>query len=67
MEYKDIKIGDVVECNVISEKKGIVINKNSPNIFLINKSGKTYSVKPQECDRVIRTVNIKAILEAIID
>lgn len=33
MEYKDIKIGDVVECNVISEKRGIVINKNSPNIF----------------------------------
>ena len=67
MEYKDIKIGDVVLCSSVSGEKGIVTNKCKGRITLTTADARNYSVTPNECDSVIRNVKIKAILEAIIN
>ena len=66
MEYKDIKIGDVVLCSSVSGGKGIVTGKCSGRINITTADARNYSAHPNECDSVIKNVKIKAILEAII-
>ena len=67
MEYKDIKIGDVVLCSSVSGKRGVVTNKCKGRITLITADARDYFVHPNECASVIKNVKIKAILEAIIN
>ena len=69
MEYKDIKLGDVVYIgDSIKGRKGIVVGKSKPRISIINEEGIGYSVMPRECEKIVkRGVDYQSALKALIN
>lgn len=69
MEYKDIKLGDVVYIgDSIKGGRGLVINKSKPRISIINEDGIGYSVMPSECEKIVkRGVDYKSAIKALIN